>query len=36
MVRKDYGPQGACRQKAAMLLLIPALGVVAVWKLVRR
>jgi hypothetical protein len=35
-VRRDYGPQGACAPKAAVLVLVPALVARAAWKLVRR
>ena len=39
-VRKDYGPQGACRQKAALLLLcflaFPFLLLRLVWRKARR
>lgn len=35
-VRKDYGPQGSCAPKAALLLAIPVLFVRVAWRVGRR
>jgi len=34
--RRDYGPQGACAPKAALLLAIPLLLLRFAWRMARR